>query len=79
MSLISLMFLLKGAIWHSLSSVLIMVTCGQRSVTMDCIMKYCPFTGLLLEAGTRVPAPVYYEHSTHLCCLGIEKGKPKKS
>lgn len=33
---------------------------------------------LLLEAGTRVPAPVYYEHGTRLCYLSIEKGKAKK-
>ena len=24
--------------------------------------------GLLLEAGTRVPAPIYCEHSTRICC-----------
>ena len=36
-------------------------------------------SGMLLEVGTRVPEPVYYEHSTRLCCLGIEMGKPKKS
>ena len=36
-------------------------------------------SGLLLEAGTRAPAPVYCERSTRLFCLGNEKGKPKKS
>ena len=44
-----------------------------------------PVAGLLLEAGTwapapaPAPAPVYCERSTRLFCLGIEKGKPKKS
>ena len=38
-----------------------------------------PVAGLLLEARTRAPAPVYCERSTRLFCLGIEKGKPKKS
>ena len=43
------------------------------------MMMTTTITGLLLEAGTRAPAPVYCERSTRLFCLGNEKGKPKKS
>ena len=40
------------------------------------IVKYQNISGLLLKAGTQVPASAYFEHSV---CLGAEGGRPKKS